>query len=274
MWTKTPIYHLSAASNAVVFLDARVSWHDLKDLSAALLRFYRKADFSFRPEIFGILTLFGPYLRADFWNPDGTREHVCCNALRCIPRLFWEHPSRGIHNKLSLAVQTTHGEFETFYREPGDFGMSIAEQAISVERVERGSWLIDVGTPHRVTVVGDLFGVEVEKSGKLWSTQENPVNATFVVCTEDEILVRTFERGVGETQSCGSGAICAFIACRPEDCKSALIRFTSDQTLTVRRDSMKNAITLAGKCIHKDTLFVSMGAKELRLLNTMTPLAT
>jgi diaminopimelate epimerase len=62
--------------------------------------------------------------------------------------------------------------------------------------------LVDVGNPHRVVIVDDLTAV---------STEDPSINVEFVRPgpEPDAVTMRVFERGVGETQACGTGACAA-----------------------------------------------------------------
>lgn len=72
-----------------------------------------------------------------------------------------------------------------------------------------------MGNPHVVTVVDDVDSAEVETLGPLLESHERfpeRVNAGFMqVVNREQIRLRVYERGAGETQACGSGA-CGAVA--------------------------------------------------------------
>ena len=74
---------------------------------------------------------------------------------------------------------------------------------------------VSMGNPHAVMQVDDLDKVDIETLGRAIENHElfpNRVNAGFMqIISRGEIRLRVFERGVGETQACGTGA-CAAIA--------------------------------------------------------------
>ncbi|MDG4813729.1 diaminopimelate epimerase, partial [Hydrogenovibrio sp. 3SP14C1] len=74
---------------------------------------------------------------------------------------------------------------------------------------------VSMGNPHVVTVVEDIATAEVERIGPLLESHERfpeRVNAGFMqVVNRQQINLRVYERGAGETQACGSGA-CAAVA--------------------------------------------------------------
>lgn len=74
---------------------------------------------------------------------------------------------------------------------------------------------VSMGNPHVVTVVDDVDTADVETLGPLLESHERfpeRVNAGFMqVVNRNEVSLRVYERGAGETQACGSGA-CGAVA--------------------------------------------------------------
>ena len=74
---------------------------------------------------------------------------------------------------------------------------------------------VSMGNPHVVTVVDDVDTADVETLGPLLESHERfpeRVNAGFMqVINREEVRLRVYERGAGETQACGSGA-CGAVA--------------------------------------------------------------
>ena len=74
---------------------------------------------------------------------------------------------------------------------------------------------LSMGNPHAVTRVDDVDAVDIEQIGP--RVEHHPrfpqrVNAGFMqVISESEIRLRVFERGVGETLACGTGACAAVV---------------------------------------------------------------
>ena len=85
---------------------------------------------------------------------------------------------------------------------------------VSVEGREFEAQSVDVGNPHAVVLVDDLSEAGDLQSSPGFDAADFPegVNVEFVVRRGDRALaLRVFERGVGETPSCGTGA-CAVVA--------------------------------------------------------------
>src|ERR1019366_8230718 len=111
------------------------------------------------------------------------------------------------------------------------------EEAFRISKRVGTGIAVDGGTPHLVHRVDNLHAPRVEEQGSIVSTGPLAENATFYALREDRIGVRTFERGVGETASCGTGAIAAHLASRLNgDYRQRdenILHFTSGENLRV-----------------------------------------
>jgi diaminopimelate epimerase len=75
---------------------------------------------------------------------------------------------------------------------------------------------LSMGNPHAVSIVDNIEKVDVSMLGSMIECHQRfpeRVNAGFMqIITENEIKLRVFERGSGETQACGSGACAAVVS--------------------------------------------------------------
>ena len=75
--------------------------------------------------------------------------------------------------------------------------------------------VLSMGNPHAVMLVDDIETVDVAGLGPMIEGHDQfpeRVNAGFMqILNEDEVKVRVYERGVGETQACGTGACAAAV---------------------------------------------------------------
>ena len=171
---------------------------------------------------------------ADFtyriFNADGGEVENCGNGARCFARYVTEH---GLTEKKDITVATSGGLMEltvcddsnVLVRmgiplfEPDDVPFKASGVATSYDLDVNGEQLeigvVSVGNPHAVTRVKDVQRAEVERLGQLIESHErfpNRVNAGFMqVDSRSEIAQRVFERGVGETMACGTGACAAVV---------------------------------------------------------------
>ena len=106
--------------------------------------------------------------------------------------------------------------------EPAKIPFLANEQSDSYKLDVNGSILriaaLAIGNPHAVQIVDDLDTAPVDELGPLIEAHArfpNRVNAGFMqISDKSQIKVRVYERGVGETLACGSGACAAMVAGR------------------------------------------------------------
>jgi len=171
---------------------------------------------------------------ADFtyriFNADGGEVENCGNGARCFARYVTE---QGLTDKKDITVATSGGLMELTVLdhssvlvrmgvpvfEPSEVPFEAPGVSTSYDLDVNGELLevgvVAVGNPHAVTQVNDVQRAEVERLGQLIESHErfpNRVNAGFMqVDSRSEIALRVFERGVGETMACGTGACAAVV---------------------------------------------------------------
>ena len=172
-------------------------------------------------------------------NADGREVEQCGNGARCFARFVRDS---GLSTKDTLRVQTMKGVIAPQITPDGrvtvDMGaprfdpQDLAFDASGLQLQRQGDWgnwsvlpggasvevllaTVSMGNPHAVIQVDNVDTAAVETLGP--GVQANPrftqgVNVGFMqVQSRDTILLRVYERGVGETLACGSGA-CAAVA--------------------------------------------------------------
>jgi len=172
--------------------------------------------------------------QADFryriYNADGREVEQCGNGARCFARFVREKKLTG---KRLISVETASGiihlrvlpkhevEVEMAVPEfdPEKIPFKASGRAASYplrvgdREIEIGA--VSMGNPHAVLRVENTGAADVETLGPLIEGHPDfprRVNAGFMqVVSEREINLRVFERGVGETLSCGSGACAAVV---------------------------------------------------------------
>lgn len=172
--------------------------------------------------------------KADFamriFNADGSDVEMCGNGIRCLAKYIW---SRGLSEKKALSVETPAGIIipeMTGKMVRVDMGEPVLEGRLipvdhdgpikgfplKVEDREFKITCVSMGNPHAVTVVEDLEDFDIGKYGP--AIENHPffpkrVNAEFIeVISPERIRMRVWERGVGETMACGTGACAAAVA--------------------------------------------------------------
>jgi diaminopimelate epimerase len=164
----------------------------------------------------------GPALSFRLWNADGSEAEMSGNGLRCLAHAAldagWVEESR------SFGVDTPAGRREVTIRRSADAATTWAEVGMGVVKVGaeehrcnvgHGQLLVDVGNPHLVVLGPDPAGVDVGRLGPiLESSDPDGLNVEFVALGPgaDTVTMRVWERGVGETMACGTGACAAAAA--------------------------------------------------------------
>ena len=172
--------------------------------------------------------------RYRIFNADGSEAEQCGNGSRCVALLV---NKLGLSHKDTLQWQTTRGltktvlylsnrevTVETHMQPPLlewpeiPFGQCNGQGQTEIEVSSGGLSIfpISIGNPHAVIFVNNLFEEDVIGIGEEVSHHSKFANKTNVefcqIVNEREIALRIYERGVGETAACGSGAAAAFAA--------------------------------------------------------------
>jgi diaminopimelate epimerase len=172
---------------------------------------------------------------ADFryriYNADGSEAEQCGNGARCFARFVVEN---GLCMKSTLRLETNTGMIGTQLLDDGNVEVDMGIPCIAPEHIPflttsaQTSYRIDVdddqvevipvsmGNPHAVVFVDNVFTAPVADLGSRIGRSPlfpNGVNVGFCQVIDDGFArVRVFERGVGETRACGSGACAAAVA--------------------------------------------------------------
>ncbi|MCR4298890.1 MAG: diaminopimelate epimerase [Gallionella sp.] len=174
---------------------------------------HREADFRYR-----------------IFNADGGEVEQCGNGARCFMRFVHD---QGLTSKREIVVETRSGLISPRLEEDGRVTVNMSAPVFDPERIPfaglgavseplevAGETLeisaLSMGNPHAVQVVTDVEHAPVEKLGPL--IEHHPrfpkrVNVGFMqVKDRSHIRLRVYERGAGETLSCGTGACAAVVA--------------------------------------------------------------
>jgi len=162
------------------------------------------------------------------YNADGSQVEACGNATRCIARVMMEET-----NQEAVTVETVVGLLQAT-RSTGDKitvnmgparlewqdipladACDTAEIPVTVGPLTTPVG-VNVGNPHAVFFVDDCEGVDLETVGPKVETHPffpNRINVEVVtVLPTGDLRMRVWERGVGITQACGTGACAVLVA--------------------------------------------------------------
>jgi diaminopimelate epimerase len=141
------------------------------------------------------------------FNADGSEAEMCGNGIRCFAKYCYEN---GIARKSEIVVETLAGVKRTWLTVEGGVVQSVMVNGDSYKAT-----CLSVGNPHCVIFV-DSADFPVEHVGS--KIENHPLfpkrtNVEFAqILGENEVKVRVWERGCGETLACGTGACATVVA--------------------------------------------------------------
>lgn len=204
------------------------------------------------------------------FNNDGTEAEMCGNGIRCFSKYVYEH---SIVRKEEIKIETIKGILvarnkiidENVVSVQIDMGppiliceeIPVITESLSNKCINEPIAILDkifrftavsMGNPHAVIFIDtqlnddelNMYGATLE-SHKFFP---NKTNVEFVqVLSEEESVVRVFERGVGITKSCGTGVCASVVA------GSLLGKFKKNSVITVHNDGGDLRITYTGNTV-------------------------
>ncbi|MEN6356589.1 MAG: diaminopimelate epimerase [Armatimonadota bacterium] len=171
------------------------------------------------------------------FNPDGSEAEMCGNGIRCFAKYLFD---RKFHTDVVMTVETlggvktlklnaAGGKVQTVRVDMGEPGLlrseipmkgTAADRVIAEPLKIAGKKIeitcVSMGNPHCITFVDHVDEVPVEKIGpevENHSSFPQRTNVEFIeVLNQQEIKMRVWERGAGETLACGTGACASAVA--------------------------------------------------------------
>jgi len=195
---------------------------------------------------------------ADFgyriFNADGGEVEQCGNGARCFVKFVH---ARGLTDKREIRVETLGGMIQPRLEADGEVSVDMGKPSTpAVERLNVQGRHVEVtilsmGNPHAVQVVPDVASAPVLAQGPAIETHPrfpHRVNAGYMqVLERHAIALRVWERGAGETLSCGSGACAAVVAGISRKLLDSPVRVeTRGGALTVAWAGGENAVFMKG----------------------------
>ena len=187
------------------------------------------------------LILIAPSQKADFrmimFNSDGSEGAMCGNGIRCVGKFVYD---KGLTDQTQVSIETKSGikyldltvengqvtQARVDMGEPSlsaaalpvvGMGDPVIEHPISVNDREYLMTCVSMGNPHAILWVENVDTCGLEVIGPLLETHPmfpDRCNIEFVqLVDENNIRMRVWERGAGETLACGTGACASACAC-------------------------------------------------------------
>ena len=203
---------------------------------------------------------------ATIYNRDGSKAENCINGARCFGKYIFD---TGLLNKPELLVgieentwKISNPEKDTYAVEQEISDPNLGEELLpksnssGLRSLDLGGdnleiGFVNLGNPHAINFTTGIKTMPLDKWGK--SIQESKsfpdgVNLTLAeMISPNEVNIRVFERGVGETLACGSGA-CATVVIGVKLSylqKEATVNFKTG-SLSIKYDSDNQVLTAKG----------------------------
>ena len=152
-------------------------------------------------------------VKMHYYNNDGSDAELCVNGVRCVAKYALDNNYLDVSN---FIVQAPVGDLEVNVEE-NTVEVSAPIPTFEEEKIKVNDFegvKSTVGNPHFMIEVDDVDGLDLENlNSEVLNKNIFPdgVNVEiFQIVSRNYIKARVYERGVGETDACGSGALCMF----------------------------------------------------------------
>ena len=196
----------------------------------------------------------GADFRYRIFNADGGEVEQCGNGARCFVKYVHE---RGLTAKREIEVETLGGLIRPRLEDDGEVSVDMGRpvysglETLALDGEPLEVAIVSMGNPHAVQVVPDVERAPVTTQGpRLERHARFPqgVNAGYMrVRDRHRIALRVWERGAGETLSCGTGACAAVVAGVAQRLLDTPVRVeTRGGALTISWAGGDNAVLMKG----------------------------
>lgn len=212
--------------------------------------------------------------KMEIYNSDGSVAGMCGNGIRCLGKYVYDYRLIG---KETLSIETKSGIRNMhLHIQDGkacgamvDMGVPrlnahsipilsekdlVINDPIEVQKKNYRMTGISMGNPHAVIFSEEINGISLEETGReLEFHPRFPERANIEFChvtARDRMEIRVWERGVGETLACGTGACAAVVASVLNDLtdEEVIVKLLGGE-LSVRWDRKVNHVFLEGPAV-------------------------
>jgi diaminopimelate epimerase len=199
----------------------------------------------------------GADFRYRIFNADGGEVEQCGNGARCFVKFVH---GKGLTSKREIQVETLSGRIVPRLEADGEVSVNMGPptnpevEKLDVKGETAEVAILSIGNPHAVQVVGDVAGAPVTTQGPQLEHHPrfpNRVNAGYMqVLDRHRIALRVWERGAGETLSCGTGACAAVVSGIVRGLLDSPVRVeTRGGALTISWAGGDNAVWMKGPAV-------------------------
>ena len=212
--------------------------------------------------------------KMEIYNSDGSVAGMCGNGIRCLGKYVYDYRLTG---KETLSIETKSGIRNMhLHIQDGkacgamvDMGVPrlnahsipilsekdlVINDPIEVQEKNYRMTGISMGNPHAVIFLEEINGISLEETGReLEFHPRFPERANIECChvtARNRMEIRVWERGVGETLACGTGACAAVVASVLNDLtdEEVIVKLLGGE-LSVRWDRKVNHVFLEGPAV-------------------------
>lgn len=212
--------------------------------------------------------------KMEIYNSDGSVAGMCGNGIRCLGKYVYDYRLTG---KETLSIETKSGIRNMHLQiQDGkacgamvDMGVPrlnahsipilsekdlVINDPIEVQKKNYRMTGISMGNPHAVIFLEEINGISLEETGReLEFHPRFPERANIEFChvtARNRMEIRVWERGVGETLACGTGACAAVVASVLNDLtdEEVIVKLLGGE-LSVRWDRKVNHVFLVGPAV-------------------------
>ena len=212
--------------------------------------------------------------KMEIYNSDGSVAGMCGNGIRCLGKYVYDYRLTGketlsIETKSGIRNMHLHIQDGKAYGAMVDMGVPrlnahsipilsekdlVINDPIEVQKKNYRMTGISMGNPHAVIFLEEINGISLEETGReLEFHPRFPERANIEFChvtARDRMEIRVWERGVGETLACGTGACAAVVASVLNDLtdEEVIVKLLGGE-LSVRWDRKVNHVFLVGPAV-------------------------
>lgn len=204
------------------------------------------------------------------YNADGSEVSQCGNGARCFARFV---KMKGLISRNRINVSTKSGNIILYLEKDGQVTVNMGKPRFEPNQIpmkagkQEATYLIraqeqtvlagavSMGNPHTVIIVDDVSSAQVRTLGAELERHERfpeGVNVGFMqVLSPEHIKLRVFERGVGETLACGTGACAAAVVGNVQGKldRQVLVELPGGR-LKIRWQEKENIVKMTGPAEH------------------------
>ena len=262
--SNVPFRKMHGLGNDFVIFDARKLNIKITKFEISILA-DRKTGLGFDQLLIMRPSKIGNDIFMSVYNASGETVETCGNGARCIAKILINES-----NKTKVKIDTLGGVIEAYKNNNGlitanlsspkfkwnEIPLSHDEDTLNLSLGIKGiptATIVNVGNPHAVFFVKDIKNVNLKEIGPKIELHEifpKKTNVEFAqIINKNHIRMRVWERGVGITQACGTGACATLVAAVRKNLTNRNSKITLDGGDLFVEWTVNNEIKMTGPAL-------------------------